>query len=90
MRDPQTVEQVKLGYGDRLTPDGEIEQFAILQLYTRDGEVDYELAPDTLATLKEQVDRVQEALASLRRREARRDSRSNSGWRADQSHKSRG
>lgn len=91
MPNPQTVEQIKLGYGDRLVSreveeDPSIQQFAILTLTTRDGQTDFELSPDSLDTLREQVDRVTEALASLRRREARRLSRSRSGWRQGQSY----
>lgn len=81
MSDLRPVVSTQLGYGDRITPDGVIQQFAILELHTEDGKTDYELSPDALATLSEQVTNVQTALESLRRREARRESRSRSGWR---------
>lgn len=87
MPEPKNADQIRLGYGDRLNEDGGIEQFAILSIFPADGQqADYELAPETLADLQRQVDRVSEALASLRRREARRLSRSRGGWRQGQSH----
>jgi hypothetical protein len=76
------VEETRVGFGDRILPSGEIEQFAVVTFETREQQIAFELSPGMLAMLAQQVERGEQALRQLRRREARRASRSKSGWRA--------